>query len=253
MAKKAPIKTKGGSTPPVPSTSGLKPQHERFVLEYLIDGNAAKAYTRAGYSAAGNSARTNAARLLANADIQAFLRKAQQKVAAQVELTGQMVVERLRDMLLADPRELVEYHVHCCRHCHGKDFAYQWTAPEFERAMQKFEDESAAGGKRADRATPPDPSGGMGFDARKGPHKDCPECLGNGHGRSVFKDTRYLSPGAAMLYAGTKQTKDGVEVKITSQLEVYEKLMRHLGLYEKDNEQTQPQVRVVVVPAKDAQ
>ncbi|HWH83232.1 MAG TPA: terminase small subunit [Burkholderiaceae bacterium] len=220
-----------------PSTpSGLKPKHERFVLEYLIDGNAGKAYTRAGYSAAAGSAHVNGHRLLKNAAIQRFLQQSQQKVAAKAELSIQMVVDRLRDIAFADPRELIEHYVGCCRHCWGEGFGYQRTAGEFNREYEKW----AASGKGEF-----DQKGGIGFDPRKPPNPDCPDCAGAGHGRTVVKDTRHLSPGARALYAGIKQTKDGIDVKTNSQVDAAEKLMRHLGGYEKDKEPVVPLVDAV--------
>lgn len=47
--------------------------------------------------------------------------------------------------------------------------------------------------------------------------------------------TRHLSPRAAALYAGAKQTKYGIEIQMHSQMEAWEKLAKHLGLYAKDN------------------
>lgn len=68
---------------------------------------------------------------------------------------------------------------------------------------------------------------------------DCRMCRGEGMAQAVPRDTRYLSPGAAALYAGVKQTKDGLEIKMHSQLDAAEKLMRHLGGYGADNLQKQ--------------
>jgi hypothetical protein len=59
------------------------------------------------------------------------------------------------------------------------------------------------------------------------------ECFGKGLGRTYVNDTRKLSPAAAALYAGIKQTKDGIEVKMHSKLDAMERLCRHLGLYDR--------------------
>ncbi len=69
------------------------------------------------------------------------------------------------------------------------------------------------------------------------PKDDCPICGGDGQARTVLKDTRHLSANAAALYAGAKQTKDGIEIKMHSKLDAIEKLAKHLGVYEKDNQQ----------------
>jgi phage terminase small subunit len=49
--------------------SGLRPRHELFVAEYLIDWNATAAYKRAGYRARGHSAEVNASRLRKRPDV----------------------------------------------------------------------------------------------------------------------------------------------------------------------------------------
>jgi len=53
----------------------------------------------------------------------------------------------------------------------------------------------------------------------------------------LVADTRNVSKQAASLYAGIKQTKDGLEVKLHSKVDVMDKLFRHFGLYEADNKQ----------------
>ena len=82
-----------------------------------------------------------------------------------------------------------------------------------------------------------DPQGGIGFDPRRPPIDDCPECFGRGQGRTIVHDTRNLSPAAASLYAGVKQTKDGLQVLMHDQAAARDRLERHLGVFEKDNRQ----------------
>ncbi len=206
------------------------------MYEYLIDGNVGKAYTRAGYSAVGHSAETAGARLLKNVGIQRFLNKCQQKVAAKAELSVQMLVDRLRDIAFADPRELIEHYVGCCRYCHGEEFRYQRTTGEYNREYEQWQ------ASKAKNKGEWDVKGGIGYDPRKSPHADCPDCAGAGFGRTVVKDTRHLSQSAAALYAGIKQTKDGIDVKTHSQLDAIEKLAKHLGFYKIDNEQKKPEL-----------
>lgn len=69
------------------------------------------------------------------------------------------------------------------------------------------------------------------------PNPECSECRGEGRGDVLIADTRKLSPAARALYAGVKITKEGLEVKMHSKLDAAEKIGRHLGFYEKDNEQ----------------
>lgn len=84
---------------------------------------------------------------------------------------------------------------------------------------------------------PFDQQGGLGYDARKGPNRDCQECFGEGIGTAHFKDTRDLSPAARSLYAGVKQTKDGFQMLLIDKMAGLEKVFKHLGLYRVDNEQ----------------
>ncbi len=67
----------------------LSPRHERFVLEYLKDGNATQAYIRAGFSPRG--AQPSASRLLRQPHIEAAIAAGQQRIAAALEVS----VERL--------------------------------------------------------------------------------------------------------------------------------------------------------------
>lgn len=80
----------------------------------------------------------------------------------------------------------------------------------------------------------PSDIGGYGFDPRLAPHPDCPKCQGHGQGKTVIKDTRRLSRGAAALFAGIKETKDGMEIKMHSKMDALEKVFKHLGMYDAD-------------------
>ena len=136
----------------------------------------------------------------------------------------------MRQIILADPRELVKIKTGCCRYCYGDGHQYQRSEDEraydLERWLMKGKAESDF-----------DEKGGSGFNPALRPVEACPVCGGDGESRVVPLDTSTLSPGAALLYAGAKQTKYGLEVQMVSKEAMYEKLMRHLGGYAKDNEQ----------------
>ena len=106
-----------------------------------------------------------------------------------------------------------------------------------------------------------DEQGGIGYDPRKEPSLECPECFGEGTGEVFLQDTRTLSPEARSLYAGVKRTKEGIEVMMHSKQNATQLLMRHLGmLNDKVKLQGDPEnpvevnmkTRVVVVPSKNA-
>jgi phage terminase small subunit len=75
----------------------LNPRQQRFVEEYLIDLNATKAATRAGYSP--RTAQQIGSRLLLNVVLQEALAKRQVVVAERAALSVEWVVGRLRENL----------------------------------------------------------------------------------------------------------------------------------------------------------
>jgi hypothetical protein len=200
-----------------------------FAREYVKDFNGTQAAIRAGY--AERSAAMQASRLLTKDKVQEMVREANARIVERAEVDGAAVVRRLTGMLLADPRELVEIYVSSCRHCYGVGHEYQYTLGEYNALREKWLDEGKAIEKFPEK-------GGIGYDPRRPPFPECPECFGEGHARQVLKDTRRMSAGAVALFAGTRMGKDGVVTPMMhSQLDVAEKLMRHHGQYLADNKQ----------------
>ena len=204
------------------------PRQEQFVAEYLVDLNATQAAIRAGYSE--KTARQQGARLLSNVYIQAAIAQARQEQQQRTQVTADSVVKEAALIAFADARELVQHVVGSCRHCHGEGFKFQRTVSEMNHDREQWINK----GKELSEF---DEKGGIGFDPHKVPNPVCPECMGRGLGRTFISDTRNLSPAAAALYAGVKETKDGFEIKMHSKLDAIEKLAKHLGIYEKDNQQ----------------
>lgn len=240
-AKPSKAKSKAGaahkSPPPRKPPAGLTPRQQRFVDEYLVDLNATQAAIRAGYSP-GTAGAIGFA-LLQKPEIEAGIAAARLKQQERTQITADRVVSELAMIALADARELVEYIVGCCRHCHGEGFNWQRTVAEMNHDREQW----------AEKGKPPDEfdvRGGIGFNPHKAPHPACPECMGRGHGRTFVCDTRKLSPAAAALYAGVKETKDGIEVKMHSKMEAFEKLAKHLGLYERHNQQKADPLKVLL-------
>lgn len=211
----------------------LTPKQQRFVDEYLVDLNGTQAAARAGYST--RTANEQAARLLAKASIQAAVQAGRASLAATAHADAERVISDAWLIATADPRELIEFRVGCCRYCWGKEFRFQRTRAELERDRTLAEDGRwEAESRRPGRQVGPfDGTGGVGFTPWRAPHPECQECHGLGEGRAVIKDTRNLSRSAAALYAGVKQTREGIEVKMHSKLDAQERLCRHLGLYDR--------------------
>ena len=188
-------------------------------------------------------------RLLRKPEVAAEIAERKQKTAEKLQISREDALAHAWNVVMADARELIEFVVGCCRHCHGTDFGFQWRDREefelaIEAATREHDKQVKAASSKPGTVAPvlrlPNDRGGYGFDPRLGAHANCPRCLGAGEGRAVVKDTRTLSPTAAALYAGVKQTKEGLEVKMHSKLDALEKIFRHLGLYERDNDQKKP-------------
>lgn len=90
------------------SPSGLTPKRARFVAEYLVDLNATQAAIRSGYSQ--RTAEVQGCRLLRNAQIAALVAAKTEKQMEKLELTAEMVKERLRLIGFQDIRQLFDEH-----------------------------------------------------------------------------------------------------------------------------------------------
>lgn len=221
------------AAPAAPSPEPEQPLtdiEDRFSQEYLIDLNATQAYMRARSGVKSTTASVEGSKLLGNPKVAARIAELMAERSEKTGITAQFVLQELWAIASADPRELVEHIVGCCRHCYGEGFKGQRTLGEFNKDREAWQEK---GNAPADF----DEKGGIGFDPRLAPNPECPECFGKGHGRTFLGDTRKLSPAAVALYAGVKETKEGFEVKMHSKLDALEKVARHIGLYEKDNKQ----------------
>lgn len=210
----------------------LNAMQEKFCHEYVVDFIGYKAAIRAGYAERG--ADVQAHHLLSQPKIQRRIGEIKAEQIHRTHITPDMVVRKWWELANADPRELVEYKVYCCRHCWGQDFKYEYTPAEWnaivEQLQARIEADEAAGRPIKYKRTP-DPKGGTGYNANVEPNPDCPECHGKGHTEVVIADTRHLSPGARALYAGVKQTRNGVEVLMHSQENALVNLAKHLGMF----------------------
>lgn len=65
----------------------------------------------------------------------------------------------------------------------------------------------------------------------------CSECRGEGVGRVFVHDTRQLRGRARRLYAGLKQTRDGVQILLRNQDKALELVAAHLGMFRNPSEQ----------------
>jgi len=199
----------------------LTNKQQRFVEEYIVDLNATQAAIRAGY--APHTAPEQASRLLTNVKVGAAIEAARGKQAERTAIRADAVLRRWWDIATADPNELIQHRRAPCRYCNGKSHAYQWkTRREFD---------AACAAAMAAKETPPSDEGGYGYLPTAPIDPACPECGGEGVGYVLAVDTRNLTPQARLLYAGTKQTKDGLEIKLHDQGKALENVARHLGMF----------------------
>lgn len=150
------------------------------------------------------------------------------------------VVEAMRDAVdlhTANANDLVQVRRLNCRHCHGKDHAYQWRDPrEFAEALARAMDLEAIQKTRRGPKTPPvklpKDEGGYGFSRIAAPHPDCPVCNGEGTEDVKVMDTRKLTGAARKLYAGAKVNKDGrIEILFRNQDAALTNVMKALGMF----------------------
>lgn len=76
----------------------------------------------------------------------------------------------------------------------------------------------------------PSLDGGVGYRITIDPNPDCPECGGLGLSFVTATDSTQLSPQAALLFNGAKQTVHGIEVAIVDRQKPLEMLAKRFGL-----------------------
>jgi phage terminase small subunit len=204
----------------------MTPKQTRFVAEYLVDLNATQAAIRAGYSE--STAGAIGAENLTKPEIAAAVARARNEQAERTAITADEVLRQWWEIATADPNELMHYRRVCCRYCYGKGHAYQWRdEAEWLRVLER----ETADATREDRAPRiPDSAGGFGFNPTKDPAKACPQCFGEGSGETFTVDTRKASGPARRLFAGVKQTRDGLEIKMRDQDAALLNVAKHLGM-----------------------
>ena len=224
------------------ASTNLSELEARFAQEYGRDLNGTQAYLRCKPDATNGTARVAATRLIAKPNVQAEISRLKAIAAQEAGIDAATVVRTAWQMMTADARELSEVFLSACRHCWGLNHRYQHTDGELADAKAAHKRALALAGTAAQRKKLGefDAGGGGGYSVHREPNDDCPSCGGAGIPRTVIKDTRRLSPGAAQLYAGVKETKEGLEVKAHSKDAALDKMFRHFGLYKDKIELTMP-------------
>lgn len=201
--------------------------HRRFkfctLMAQGICPTKAEAYRIAFDSKASPEAlAVSASRLLADPEIVKAIEDLRHLYAQTAHVSDAWVLREWLDVATADPSELTRVIRYACRHCHGTDHAYHWRTPEeFAQALAEA----------VERSKPlPDTRGGFGYSKRLEPHLGCPWCDGLGDWEVFIADTRTVSPQARKLFAGVKQTKNGIEVVMRSQDVARDNIAKSLGM-----------------------
>lgn len=208
----------------------LNARQHAFILEYPKDWNGTQAAIRAGYSE--NCAAQIAFDLLSNPEIAQAIEERKKDLAAAAGLSVEWVLRQWKEIAEADPAELIWMELRSCRHCHGINHQFQWTEFEYKNAVAAAAAHvcSAKCEQPCVKKIPPIPNGGFGYDPRRAPAADCPQCHGDGEEKIAVADTRRLKGSARRLYAGIKTTQHGIEVKMRDQDAARDKIAQYLGM-----------------------
>jgi len=199
---------------------GLNPKMAKFVDLYLVSYNQVQSYRDAGYTAKNdNVAAVGASKLLKKVKYHPYYAARQAEIFKRTADVQNATIGVIHAAAFADPREISELRRACCRYCYGIDNRYQHTPREMERRRDEYDAKFAeAEADNKGHLFPPfDELGGLGYDKRKAPQQDCPECAGEGIQYTHFHDSRGYSPAAVALYGGVEETKDGLKIRTGDQ------------------------------------
>lgn len=191
-----------------PADFGLSEKQGIFAENVAAGKKLVEAYRIAGYEGEGSTAHVNASRMLRNAKVfraVSFLRDKRQQ---RLSLTEDEIIHQLSSIASANPAELVQFRRVNCRYCWGEHHLYQWRdIEEFDKAAEKASNDGKEGPEY----------GGLGFVESGFPNEECPKCCGEGVGEFHVADTSQLEGDARWLYAGVKQTMNGLEIRMANQ------------------------------------
>lgn len=226
-------------------------KQERFCEEFARLGNASEAYRRVFnvQNMTDISIYSGAIELTQNPIIAAQIERNVTIIKERKETMYLETVEDLlnfcREVIMADPNELIANRVGCCRYCYGEGFEYQWKDREYLKACEEAE---------AKKKPLPSPAGGFGYNFTLDPVEDCPECQGEGISRVVPMATEKLSRAGRMLFRGVKQTKEGYQVLFADKEKYFEFACRLLGAFDdrlRVDANTIPKLKEIILRAED--
>lgn len=200
-----------------PDYFGISEQQGVFAEHVAAGKPLIEAYRLAGYKSDGNAAYVTASQLLRNPKVARAIRWLRDKRQRRLALVESEIIHQLVSIASADPNALSQIRRVNCRYCWGEDHRYQWNdMGEYEKAEEKASE---------DDKEPPE-FGGVGFVDSAIPNTDCPKCFGEGLMRTFFADTTQLDGPDRWLFAGVKETMNGLEIKTANQDAARRELLR---------------------------
>lgn len=204
----------------------LTNKQKQFVMEYIKDFNASRAYMDAGFSVKDrNSAAVLAHKLVNTPEVKAAIDEQIEARNVRSMITADNVLKRYWDIATADISEFFEVTRACCRYCYGNGNGYQWIdEKEYEIYDIKY------GGNEIKKAIVLAEFGGYGYDPRKKPNDDCPRCFGKGIEQISYKDLDKVSEEAKKAFNGIKENRNGRVMMFKDQLEALGVVAKHIGM-----------------------
>lgn len=200
-------------------------KHEAFAKLVAAGKGAGASYAiaqRGEGAVPTESDRVGSSKWLHNVTVADRIKELKEASSRQAEYS---IADMLADQITiakTDRRELFDVRFGACRYCHGDGHQFHWKEREYLEAVQRAE---------ADGTPLPDIGGGFGYMRTAEPNPECPDCEGEGREIVRLKDTRHLSPAAAMIYDGVKETKQGVEIKTKDSMKAWDNIGKILGAF----------------------
>lgn len=170
--------------------------------------------------------------LLGNPAIQRMLHQARRLRSSRTNVYADEVLRRWVTLARSTVNDVLEVRRVNCRHCWGIDHEYQFTLNE-QRSRQREYDARIADWDVQRQGPQPlfFELGGDGYDRRRDPNSECPECRGDGMVDAIVRDTRSLGPAGLALFDGVKVGKDGsISIKFRNRSHADEMVAKHVGL-----------------------
>lgn len=216
----------------------LTAKQEAFARYFVEYQNASSAY-RMAYDISWNiqpsTVWSEGSRTLAHPLVAARVQELLQAAAAQTIVKARDVLQAQLDIAGADANELIRVESRNCRHCYGVGHAYQWQELEWMQKAAAALDLGVNPLTNQPVMRAPSDIGGFGYDPRREPNPECPQCYGAGLRVVFVTDSAKLTGKARRLYKGVKLgAKGDLEVLMANSEDARKEVAKLLGAYQTD-------------------